>query len=59
MIVDGVGEFPVVVEDKPASLPSLRPVYWVGEVPVGSYKQVAAPDHWDDQLKSTNHNGDH
>ena len=45
MIVDGVGQFPVVVEDEPASLPSLRPVYRVGEVPVGSYKQVAAPAH--------------
>ena len=45
MIVDGVGQFSVVVEDEPASLPSLRPVYRVGEVPVGSYKQVAAPGH--------------
>lgn len=45
MIVDRVGEFPVVVEDEPATLPSLRPVYRVGEVPVRSYKQVAAPAH--------------
>ena len=51
MIVNRVGEFPVVVEDEPASLPSLRPVYRVGEVPVGSYKQVAAPGQWDDRLK--------
>ena len=51
MIIDRVGEFPVVVEDEPASLPSLRPVYRVGEVPVGSYKQVAAPGQWDDGLK--------
>ena len=43
MIIDRVGEFPVVVEDEPASLPSLCPVYRVGEVPVRSYKQVAAP----------------
>ena len=50
MIVNGVGQFTVVVEDEPASLPSLRPVYRVGEVPVGSYKQVAAPAHSDDQL---------
>ena len=41
MIVHTVSELPVVVEDKPSSLPSLSSVDRVAEIPVWGHKEIA------------------
>ena len=40
MIIHRICELSVIVENEPASLPSLGPVDWVWEVPVWGHKQV-------------------
>lgn len=46
MFVHGVAEFSVVVQDKPATLPSLGAVEWIRKIPSWGYKQVPAFRHF-------------
>ena len=43
MIVNGIGQFPVVEEYEPSSLPALGAVNRVSKVPVGRDEEVATP----------------
>lgn len=42
MFVHGIAQFSIVVQDKPATLPSLGAVQWIGKIPSWGYKQVPA-----------------